>query len=422
MAGTGKHGTKMNDSSKLDEILVLVRKIPGMEIKIAQMELSLSEVKSVQDNHGSRIVENEKALNFFNTDMESMKEKVEQAEKVSQSAGDHMFFIEALKDKMKELNKMIINLEAYSRRENLIFEGIPETKDESCLDKVFDIMINVFKVPEAAHFRVDRCHRLHGNVFKPDDPRPIIVRFNYHPDRLKILKNRRNLKGTKYVLREDHPGIIDSRGRALAPVLRAARNTDKYAAVYGDELVYKKKRYSWGNLPKEFELGECGSKTVGKFHCFSGRSSVFSNFHYSDFEKEGIRFNTNEQYYQYKKALYFDRKDVAARVLLEDEPIIQKRIGDSVATNKDWEQGPAQKAMTDGLYEKFEQNPKLNAKLLEINTKGQQFVECMPGDTFWGNGIHISQDAKIGDTKAWRGPNMLGQCLTEVAGKLAKMN
>ena len=217
-------------------------------------------------------------MDFLNTSIEGMKTK-ELAQKVSQSAGGHMYFIAALRDKMKELNEMIINLEAYSRRENLNFEGIPESKDEFCLGKVIDLMINVLKIPEAGDFRVDRCHRLHGNIFKPDEPRPIIVRFNIHPDRLQVLKNRRNLKGTKYVLREDNPGIIDSRGRALAPVLRAARKSDKYAAVYGDQLVYQKKRYTWENLPTEFDLGECGSKTMGKFHCFSGRSSVFSNFH-----------------------------------------------------------------------------------------------------------------------------------------------
>ena len=133
-----------------------------------------------------------------------------------------------------------------------------------------------------------------------------------------------------------------------------------------------------------------------------------------------MKYNGGEQYFQYQKAIYANRKDIAARIVLEDEPIIQKRLGDSISVPKEWREGPAQTAMSRAVEAKFRQNSKLGNLLLKIHRDGKQLVECNPNDNYWGNGIHISREADIKNISKWRGQNMLGRCLSELAVQLSK--
>ena len=189
----------------------------------------------------------------------------------------------------------------------------------------------------------------------------------------------------------------------MTPILNAARRLDKYAAVIGDNLIFRKKRYTWETLPDELKLADCGSKQLGNFYCFSGRSSPFSNFYSTSFEIEGIKFTGAEQYYQYQKALFAKRNEIAARIVLEEEPTIQKRLGDSITVTNEWLQGPAQTSMCRAVEAKFRQNSKIRDLLLKIQQDGKQFVECNPNDIFWGIGLHISKESDIKDINKWKG-------------------
>ncbi len=423
MAGHNK-GKHVSDNrmaeleSKLDKVLVLVSVIPSIQADMNIIKNDMVKMQQVQKSDEDRILNNENALTFMNEELASMKTNIGEAKVNSTKALDHIYFIEALKAKTKELNDMLLNLEAYGRRDNLIFDGIPEVKDESCFNLVKEVMVNQMNIPNAAYFRFDRCHRLHTLAHKPNSPKPIIVKFNWYQDRDFIWSKRFDLKGSNIFLREDFPGIIDSRRRALAPVLNAARRQDRNAAIIGDNLIFRKKRYTWETLPDELKLADCGSKQLGQFYCFSGRSSPFSNFYSSTFEIDGLKFTGAEQYFQYQKALFAKRNEIAARIVLEDEPAIQKRLGDSVKVSNEWLQGPAQSSMCRAIEAKFRQNTKIRTLLVKIHQDKKQFVECNPNDIFWGIGLHISKESDIKDSSKWRGQNMLGRCLSELAAQL----
>ncbi len=416
-------GNRMKDLEiKLDKVLALVSAIPSLQTDMATIKNDISSLQTEQKDDAERILNNENSLSFLNDELETMKVNVNDAKENSCKALDQIYFIDALKEKTKELNTMLLNLEAYGRRDNLIFEGIPEVKDENCFREVKEMLINTMNIEKehVAQIRFDRCHRLHTISHKPNAPKPIIVRFNWFQDREYVWGKRFDLKGSGIFIREDFPGIIDSRRRALTPVLNMARKMDWRAAIIGDTLIFKGKRYTWETLPDSLALADCGSKQIGNMYCFSGRSSPFSNFFKSKYEIDGMTFNGGEQYFQYQKAIYANRKDIAARIVLEEEPIIQKRLGDSIVVPKEWIQGPALTAMSRAVEAKFRQNTKLSSLLLKIHRDGKQLVECNPNDNFWGIGLHISKEGDIKDSTKWKGQNMLGRCISELAVQLSK--
>lgn len=145
-------------------------------------------------------------------------------------------------------------------------------------------------------------------------------------------------------------------------------------------------------------------------------SGPFSQWYESKFIKNGIKFNTAEQYMMYNKATLFDDFDIAEKILKTNNPKIQKGLGRQVSNfNLDvWNQN-AKRVVYEGNYCKFTQNPDLLQKLL--STEGTILVEASPFDSIWG--IGLSEDvARITPPEQWKGTNWLGEVLTQLRDDL----
>ncbi|XP_037582579.1 uncharacterized protein LOC119466154 [Dermacentor silvarum] len=117
-----------------------------------------------------------------------------------------------------ELEARIDDAENRSRRDNLIFYGIPEpsgsetTADcerlivDLCRDKL-QLMID----PK----EIERAHRIGRH--SPNHSRPVIAKFTFHKTKVNILSNGRRLKGTDYSISEDFSrSVRNSRKHLLA--------------------------------------------------------------------------------------------------------------------------------------------------------------------------------------------------------------
>lgn len=98
-----------------------------------------------------------------------------------------------------EMKKHTDELEQYSRRNNVRIFGVPEDRNEN----IGTVVSNFCK--EKLHLDIspqlmDSCHRLPG---KESLHRPIIVKFVSHATKLAVLSKKKELKGTKLVIRED---------------------------------------------------------------------------------------------------------------------------------------------------------------------------------------------------------------------------
>ena len=125
----------------------------------------------------------------------------------------------------EDLRKKILYLEAYSRRENLKFAGIPEeSSDQEDTKDVLGI-----ENPENIEFQ-----RVHQIGKKGDRPRMVIARFLRYVDRERIMRNAFKLKNTDFTIYDIPKELIDLRKKQM-PAFREARKAGKRAAFSKSE-------------------------------------------------------------------------------------------------------------------------------------------------------------------------------------------
>ena len=138
---------------------------------------------------------------------------------------------------------------------------------------------------------------------------------------------------------------------------------------------------------------------INKIDNFRGEYYFLSNFYNSKFTYRGLEYLNAEAAFQSMKCIKIaDRKSFTNLA-----PNDAKKLGRRVRLRDDWED-IKYTVMEEIVYEKFNQNLDLQAKLL--NTGNAELIEGNTwGDTCWGicNGV---------------GKNMLGQILMRVRTQL----
>ncbi len=143
----------------------------------------------------------------------------------------------------------------------------------------------------------------------------------------------------------------------------------------------------------------------------------FSNFYPAEFiDSNGIKFKSTEQYFSYRKALYFEDDVIAKQILATSVALRAKQLGRKVQNFVPWKWANVRKQiMTDGLVLKFSQNPPLRRLLMDTETS--TLAEASPRDKTWGIGLS-SKHSDATNPAAWKGQNLLGQALMDVRAKL----
>lgn len=130
-------------------------------------------------------------------------------------------------DRMKLLEYKSIDIEARSRRNNLLFRGFPEARDEDCRRVIFRFLEDKLSIDELPS--IERAHRL-GRFNPQKGPRPIIVAFSFFKDTEDILSQARSLKGTPFGISRDYPPEITRARQELWPRFKEARE-DRFNRV-----------------------------------------------------------------------------------------------------------------------------------------------------------------------------------------------
>lgn len=157
-----------------------------------------------------------------------------------------------------------------------------------------------------------------------------------------------------------------------------------------------------------------------KFTYFWRTASPFSNWHPCSFEIDKITFNCSEQHMMYHKALLFEDKETAAKILKTEKPGKQKALGRQVKNfdQQVWEEH-CKGIVYEGNKAKFIQNENLLKRLLK--TEGTTLVEASPVDAIWG--IGLAEDGPRAKSRhTWQGKNLLGEILTELREELLNNN
>ena len=163
--------------------------------------------------------------------------------------------IALLQERATKAELRVIDLEARSRRCNLVFHNIPEQfreSDDQCKETLFHFLGGQLGLSDQQIYDVylQRVHRLGQK--RGRKPRPIIAGFRDFPCRQFILDNAYKLRGTRYAIQEDFPAEIRSARGQLWPEYCRAKDQGRDAKlIYPaklavDNTIVEDKFPGWG--------------------------------------------------------------------------------------------------------------------------------------------------------------------------------
>lgn len=202
--------------------------------KLDTIESSVKRIETTMENLELRIGNLETFQQTATTDMEHLKESVTQNEskcidyqkscekklkKIKDALADLDHKEQEINHKLKVLTTKDLYLEAYSRRENIKFNNIPETPSPSSGEsgENTEAVLRGFLEKElgfadGSTVEIQRVHRL-GKI-RNETPRPILAKFLRSKDVEKILSLGSRLKGTNFQMFRDLPQELVDRRRA----------------------------------------------------------------------------------------------------------------------------------------------------------------------------------------------------------------
>ena len=145
-----------------------------------------------------------------------------------------------------------------------------------------------------------------------------------------------------------------------------------------------------------------------------------SQWYPCEFEAEGTKYTSAEQYMMAEKARLFGDEEIRAQILKTSDPAICKKLGRKVRNfnQERWNKNRENIARKGNFY-KFSQNAKLREFLLSTGDK--ILAEASPRDRIWGIGMGKNNPDAL-DPAKWRGRNLLGFAIMAVRKKIAFMD
>ena len=223
-------------------------------------------------------------------------------------------------------------------------------------------------------------------------------------------------------VRKEYSETTENERHILRPVFNAAKKHPKFKGCCKMEngaLIIKSKTYTSEKikeLPAELDTFKVTSHSDGNTIAFFGELNALSNFHQCNFNVNGIKFHSAEQYIQYTKACHFKDQLAANEILKQPTSFACKTVSRKIILSDDVEHWSkvASTLCLPGIKAKFAQNP----DLLDIlrNTGDQKLVESSY-DRLWGTGIPIhNQDCLKPET--WTSNGLLGTMLMKIREEL----
>lgn len=212
-----------------------------LDVNNSQMECEMTQGKRRRCNTGtqdtfSAMSVDDKLLNMFHK-LENLEQTTKSIENIARGMNETKAHVDFLLKRthsyehcLKVLAYKSIDLEARSRRRNLIFHGLPEDKNENenCYEILRDFLWKEMCI-DLDEYYIERVHRL-GSLYKARQrnpgqtpKRPIIAAFSQFSNTETIIETAYMLRGTNYSVTRDYPAEIVSARRNLMPLFREHR-------------------------------------------------------------------------------------------------------------------------------------------------------------------------------------------------------
>ena len=409
----------------LGQILKAVKPIGNMSSKINELVSDVRNFEKSLSDQKNRIDALESSVNFNDHTLREIKARTEVIEE-NQVTKDQMAAFElAYAKENAELRKHIIKLEEYSRRNNLIFHGIPEKENERCEDDIKSFLVEKLGIADAqSRIIINKAHRIGQR--KAIVTRPIIVQFIYSAQVFEVFSKRMSLKHhattstsianktkSSLFITRDFPDDVVRTRKQLQQVLKVAKRIDPTSHLSKDKMIFNNKAHTLADCYKSepLKVEQLGSVHQMESVLFHGRFCPLSNFFPSKFHLDGNYYDCVEQYFQHQKAKFCGAWSIAYQIMHVADPVDMKKLGDSLGKDC-WPKEIQMMEMKKALTAKFSQNHNLAKFLLDTGSK--TIVECNKFHSFWGNGRSLYDKGALKGT----GENKLGITLEEIRAGL----
>jgi ribA/ribD-fused uncharacterized protein len=384
---------------------------------------------SLLPNVDSTVKENSKQLSGLIKTVDFVSTKLDQAcEDVAQVKKDNAA-LKASNDSMKgEISKLksdMLYMESQMRRNNLLFDGLPEKGDsETWLDCENSLMAilkqELGHVLTGVDIIFDRVHRVGPKQHNIQKPRQVVAKFALFKQRDLVWNNRFSLQKSKLWVSEDYPSVIRNNRKLLFPIFQAAKRSKqiKSCSMTLDKLFINNKLYTAETIDQvpDFLKPENSSVIVTEQTVvFSSKFAVFSNLHKCKVTVEGREFNSTEQLIQFSKARLFNDEQCANKILQESDTFTQMMLGKKVRKfNSDTWEAKAKDILFRANLAKFSQNGYAREALVKT---GSKLLGEATRNPIFGIG-HTLNSKTVSDNTTWKCQNLMGEVLCEVREKL----
>ncbi|CAG2221991.1 unnamed protein product [Mytilus edulis] len=220
----------------IDTLPNLLQSLPSIDARLGGIE-----------NRFSRM-ENE--IVQMRNDVNRLENRVKGTECNNSELNERLNYIEMERDHIKQenydLRERVVEMQARSMRENLLFGGIAEDtcekedRDNIQTEKVLQNFIKEkLNIPDNIKFHV--VHRLRPR--QDGKPRTIVAKFERRKDRDRVLKAARdNLKDTQYSIYEQFPNEIMERRNILWPIFKREQRAGRRVRFKEDKLYVDGRR------------------------------------------------------------------------------------------------------------------------------------------------------------------------------------
>ena len=210
--------------------------------RLSSLDVKMEDLNSTVKSLKSKIYQMDTEIDSVKSKHKKLDEKFSHMETnaslVDECIKDLNSKLEERKDEINQCHQKMLYLEAYSRRENLKFEGIAEapqdnaasSSSEETKDVLVDFLENVLEIEDAKSIEFQRVHRLgKSNRENATGGRTIIARFLRYSDKERVFKQGRKLKGTNFRMFEDIPKELHQKRKAQMERLKEARKEGRRA-------------------------------------------------------------------------------------------------------------------------------------------------------------------------------------------------
>ena len=176
-------------------------------------------------------------IDSFMKDVQSVKSSLEFTQAQVEELITSDLRVKEVKLQIEDIGNKLDDLENRSRRNNLCFEGIPESPNETWQESESKIkhLISSHMPEVGTDFVIERAHRV-GRPRSDSKPRKIVARFLSYKDREAVFKAKK-LHGTNMFVNEDYSDRDIKKRTELMPKLKEARRKNQTAFLRFDKSV-----------------------------------------------------------------------------------------------------------------------------------------------------------------------------------------